>query len=276
MKQCFFCGPTENQITEEHVWPLWVSELLRGRYGSDHFIHVRSRSDSTTGLWKAADLKVTTKSVCQKCNNNWLSKFENNDIKPIATPLVLGDREDVIKPLDQWKLAAWAYKMALLLEIAMPPEERSQEFYTPDERLQFRQTTIANEHVRVFLARYQCGQHPAHAHQQQLTLTRREDGFKCRLRLTTVTAGSLGMQVIGIRSVSDGRLLFAKTEMEIELLGKARNAIAPIWPPTNEALRWSGLEVMTSEDIENWTAMWSDSDSVLPPRTEPSGGAALA
>jgi hypothetical protein len=36
MNQCFFCGPTENKITEEHVWPFWVSELLRGKYGSDH------------------------------------------------------------------------------------------------------------------------------------------------------------------------------------------------------------------------------------------------
>ena len=80
MNQCFFCGPTENKITEEHVWPLWVSELLRGKYGSDHFIHVRSTGSDTTGLWKSSNLKVTTKTVCDRCNNNWLSAFENDDI----------------------------------------------------------------------------------------------------------------------------------------------------------------------------------------------------
>jgi hypothetical protein len=47
MNPCFFCGPTENKITEEHVWPLWMSELLRGKYGSDHFIHVRSTAGSS-------------------------------------------------------------------------------------------------------------------------------------------------------------------------------------------------------------------------------------
>jgi hypothetical protein len=141
MNQCFFCGPTENKITEEHVWPLWVSELLRGKYGSDHFIHIRSTGSDTTGLWKSPNLKVTTETVCDRCHNNWLSAFENDDIRPLATPLILGERVDIIKPDDQWKFAAWAYKMALLLEVAMPPKERSPEFYTADERLQFHQTT---------------------------------------------------------------------------------------------------------------------------------------
>jgi hypothetical protein len=264
VNQCFFCGPTESKLTEEHVWPLWVSELLRGRYGSDHFIHVRSTGNDTTGLWKSPDLKVTTKTVCDKCNNNWLSAFENNEVRPLATPLILGEQTDLITPDDQWKLAAWAFKMTLLLEIAMPPAERSPDFYTADERLQFRQTTVSNEHIRVFLANYKYGRHPAHAHQHLLTLTRREDGVTFNLRITTVTAGCLGIQVIAIRGVNDGKLMYAKTEMEFEMLGKAQLAIAPIWPPTNEAVRWSTLEVMTTEDVEHWTEMWSKAENVFP------------
>jgi hypothetical protein len=269
MNLCFFCGPTENKITEEHVWPLWVSELLRGKYGSDHFIHVRSTGADTTGLWKSPDLKVTTKTVCDKCNNNWLSAFENDDIRPLATPLILGERVDIIKPYDQWKLAAWAYKMALLLEIAMPPEERSPEFYTADERLQFHETTLPDEHIRVFLANYRYGQHPTHAHQHLHTLTRREDGVKFQLRITTITAGCLGMQVIAVRGVDNGKLMYAKTEMEFEMLGKAKVAIAPIWPPTNEAVRWSSLEIMTTEDVEDWTEMWSKAENVFPVSRDP-------
>ena len=158
-----------------------------------------------------------------------------------------------------------AYKMALLLEIAMPPKERSPEFYTADERLQFRQTTLPDEaHTRVPRASYKYGQHPTHAHQHLHTLTRREDGVKFHLRITTITAGCLGMQVIAIRGVDSGTLMYAKTEMEFEMLGKAKVAIAPIWPPTNEAVRWSSLEVMTTEDVENWTEMWSNAENVFP------------
>jgi ribulose 1,5-bisphosphate carboxylase large subunit-like protein len=115
----------------------------------------------------------------------------------------------------------------------------------------------------VFLANYQYGQHPAHAHQHLHTLTRREDGVKFHLRITTITAGCLGMQVIAIRGVDSGKLMYAKTEMEFEMLGKAKVAIAPIWPPTNEAVRWSSLEVMTTEDVENWTEMWSKAENVF-------------
>lgn len=77
MKECSFCGRTERPLTEEHVWPVWVPKLLRCKYGSDHFVHIRSTGNETTGLWKAPVLKVTTKCVCDKCNDDWLSEFEN-------------------------------------------------------------------------------------------------------------------------------------------------------------------------------------------------------
>ena len=77
------------------------------------------------------------------------------------------------------------------------------------------------------------------------------------------------MQVIAIRGVDSGKLMYAKTEMEFEMLGKAKVAIAPIWPPTNEAVRWSSLEVMTTEDVENWTEMWSKAENVFPVPKDP-------
>src|SRR5438034_10949969 len=83
MNDCFFCGPTENPLTEEHVWPQWVSRLLFGKYNSNHFVNIRSTGDNTTGLWKSRNIDVTTKTVCDKCNNVWLSSFETTEIKPI-------------------------------------------------------------------------------------------------------------------------------------------------------------------------------------------------
>jgi hypothetical protein len=161
MNDCFFCGPTENPLTEEHVWPQWISRLLFGKYNSSHFVNVRSTGDNTTGLWKSRNIEVTTKTVCDKCNNVWLSNFENTDIKPIATPLITGNEDVVLSPGHQWKLAAWAYKMAMLLEEAIPPPEKPPLFFTRSERKQFRETTLAHERVRVFLSKYDYGQHSA-------------------------------------------------------------------------------------------------------------------
>ena len=161
MNGCFFCGPTDSPLTKEHVWPKWVSRLLLGQYNSDHFRHLRAAGDNTTANWRSRYLDVTTKTVCSDCNNKWLSIFENDQIKPLASPLIVGGDAVELTPESQSRLAAWAYKMAMLVEVANP--DKPVEFFTPAERLLFRQTTSAHPLVRVFLSRYDFGQRPAHA-----------------------------------------------------------------------------------------------------------------
>lgn len=100
MNGCFCCGPTESPLTEEHVWPKWVSKLLRGNYDADHFVHIRSAGSSTEGYWKSPHLQVTADALCDMCNNVWLSNFENQVIKQLASPLILGE-STLIKPADQ-------------------------------------------------------------------------------------------------------------------------------------------------------------------------------
>ncbi len=68
MNECFFCGPTERPLTDEHVWPKWVSKLLQDKYGADHFVHIRSTGSSTEGYWKSPHLQVTIDSLCETCS----------------------------------------------------------------------------------------------------------------------------------------------------------------------------------------------------------------
>jgi hypothetical protein len=254
MNDCFFCGPTDNPLTEEHVWPKWVSRLLHGQFNSDHFVHLRSTGDNTTGNWNSRYLDITTDTVCDKCNNIWLSDFENKEIKPLATPLIIGTDDAIIPPAAQWKLAAWAYKMAMLIEVANP--DNPPDFFTPSERLQFRQTTLPHECVRVFLAKYDYGQHPAHSATPLHTYTQREGERKTfKLKISTMTAGALAMQLMSVRLATSDDLVYA-SEMEFEFLGKAVDAVLPIWPPRSEAVRWPPKQPMTTQDIEDWTNMW--------------------
>jgi len=229
----------------------------------DHFVHIRSTGDNTTGLWRAPVLKVTTDVVCKSCNGIWLSDFENLAFKPIATPLILDEGGDIITPKEQWTLAAWAYKMALLLEVAAPAEERRQTF-TAAERKQFRVTTLANEHVRIFLAKYETGKTPAHAQMRVHTLRRRDDGVSFQLKITTLTAGALAMQAIAVRYVATGELAYAVSELEFALLGRSKTALAQIWPAPTEAVRWPSLEHMSQDDIEDWTNMWETAQGFHP------------
>ncbi|HEX4999194.1 MAG TPA: hypothetical protein VFY29_13285 [Terriglobia bacterium] len=257
MNDCFFCGPTKTPLTEEHVWPKWVSRLLVGKYRPGHFINVRSTGSNTTGLWRSRNIEFTTRTVCRTCNNEWLSSFENRQVKPIATPLIAGNSKVLLRPDDQWKLSAWAYKMAMLAEVAIPPNERPELYFTPAERKQFRETTIAHERIRVFLSNYKFGQHPAHAHLPVHTFTEREGKRRSfDLKISTMTVGALGIQVVAVRSASSRELTYA-SEIEFELLGKAKGAIVEVWPPSSAAVRWPPRETMTQQDIEDWTTMWA-------------------
>ena len=171
-------------------------------------------------------------------------------------PLIIGTDNVVLSPGDQWKVSAWAYMMAMLLEVAIPPGERPPLFFTPAERKQFHDTTLAHECVRVFLSKYDYGQHPGHANLPVHTLTEREGERKSfDLKISTLTAGALGMQLMAVRSVPSGELIYS-SEIEYEFLGKAKDAIVAIWPPSSEAIRWPPREAMTQQDIEDWTDMW--------------------
>ena len=85
---------------------------------------------------KSRSLQITTDTVCDRCNNVWLSNFENNAVKPLVTPLIQGTDDVIIKPAEQWTLAACAFKMALLPLLEIAAKENPQPFFPAAERKQ--------------------------------------------------------------------------------------------------------------------------------------------
>jgi hypothetical protein len=253
---CIFCGPTESPLTEEHIWPKWVSEILRRSRYVDHFRHLHTAGPSTAANWKARYLDLTIETVCDQCNNRWLSAFENDEVKPMASPMIVGDSRIELSSANQRTLAAWAYKMALLIDVKCPKHETQQPFFTAADRLQFRRTTMAHPFVRVFLARYDFGQHPAHATNPCHTFTERfgqQRSFS--LSISTLTAGSLALQVMAVRPVNSDMLVPA-SEMAFEFTGTAADAIIPIWPVTETSVNWPPALTMSVAELEDWTGMW--------------------
>jgi hypothetical protein len=102
--RCAFCGDTE--VTDEHVWPKWISRKLGGRHGfiiaSPHGPRLRRHLGMTAP-------------VCMACNNRWLSVLEK-DVQPILGPLIFG-KERSLPPDEQRLLATWAVKTALMLDL---------------------------------------------------------------------------------------------------------------------------------------------------------------
>jgi len=96
------------------------------------------------------------------------------------------------------------------------------------------------------------------------TLTERQGERKSfDLKISTMTVGSLGMQVMAVRSTTSEELVYA-SEIEFEFLGKAKEAVVPIWPPRSDAIRWPPALTMTQQDIEDWTEMWRKAAGLYP------------
>jgi hypothetical protein len=102
--RCAFCRATE--VTDEHVWPKWISGQLRGHRGFT--------MATPHGPRKMRSLDITAP-VCVTCNNRWLSVLEK-DVQPVLGPLIYGE-ERTLSPDEQRRLATWVVKTALMLDL---------------------------------------------------------------------------------------------------------------------------------------------------------------
>jgi hypothetical protein len=145
--------------------------------------------------------------------------------------------------------------MALLLDARMPHVEYGQ-FFTSTDRLQFRHRTVAHPYVRVFLAKYEYGHHPAHAIIPRHKLTERDGERRTfTLLISTVTTGHLALQVMSVRSEATGQLVPA-SEVAFNFEGLAKYAVLSLWPVDKYVVSWPPEYAMDALELEEWTAMW--------------------
>ena len=65
-----------------------------------------------------------------------------------------------------------------------------------------------------------------------------------------MTAGCLAMQVLSVRSVASNELVPAGT-LGLDVFGRARGTVSPIWPPVPGNLEWPPARTMSHQDLED-------------------------
>jgi hypothetical protein len=61
-------------------------------------------------------LALVLPEVCVKCNTGWLSRMEGR-VRPVLTPMLLGNRVLLLNAMQQAKLAIWAVKTSFLIAL---------------------------------------------------------------------------------------------------------------------------------------------------------------
>jgi hypothetical protein len=128
VRACLFCH--QRVTSKEHVWPVWLLELLSG--GRVAIIDAE-RGDQPLRTWRGVGASLQVKRFCRGCNNGWMSELEGR-AKPLLTKLIDG-HADGIEPAEQQTLAEWAVKTAMVFEATRVDDHW---FYTPEEHQEFR------------------------------------------------------------------------------------------------------------------------------------------
>lgn len=136
-ERCPFCGSSD-RVTEEHVWPKWVSRALRQVSEEPFRITAGGRA-------RSAQVFNITAPVCHECNTRWLSTLEN-DVRPILAPMIVGESRKLWAE-DQEKLAAWAAKTALMIDLSQKGKSMIPEGYFRELRL--RRTALPSQVVYI-------------------------------------------------------------------------------------------------------------------------------
>ena len=138
-RQCLFCD--RNADSKEHLWSSWIL----GRRKWEPIRHSIGKSPVKI----IATPELTVRTVCEPCNNDWMSALEAQNIQLIGCLM-----QDISAPLDasqQASLAAWALKTAMVLDSV---SRRGRNFfYERSECEMFRVSSTIPERTNIWIGR---------------------------------------------------------------------------------------------------------------------------
>lgn len=251
MGACAFCGPTDDEITKEHVWPVWISDALEVVMVGDTVHHRRFDGDAVVKEWQAGEINLQVRALCKPCNRDWLGGFEGTVVKPLLVKPILYGSSVTLTCIEQATVSAWACKMAMVYELANPGKPA---FFTTRDRKAFRDSTKALPELEVRLAVYNFNDRRiGHCYSGCHELTENfGDRRRLQLFFTTMSAGHLVMQLVAVREKDTGVLLPA-TAVEVDYSPEAAASFAQVWPSRRPRVTWRWLD---EEGLLRISKMW--------------------
>jgi len=124
-RQCAFCGSpmaksTGMGRTKEHGFARWLLSEFAENGLVRHTVS-GGRDQPVKREWTKKELDAVTRKVCSSCNGGWMNDLEVA-VRPVLASLIRGHGRTLYKD-GQQRLAAWAVKTALAMELIVPDPE---------------------------------------------------------------------------------------------------------------------------------------------------------
>jgi len=141
-RRCAFC-PETAKLSGEHIWSDWMDALYPGGKTFRGFGQLKAS-------WKASELNLKARVVCEPCNNGWMSDIENKHAKPAMKDLILGKLDVPVSQSHAGSIALFAFKTAVILDHMN--STRATHFFSRRARDRFRETLEIPNNVSMWMA----------------------------------------------------------------------------------------------------------------------------
>ncbi len=247
MQECAFCTKSAVKKGGEHVFSDWMNRILPIKK-----FRIRQETESGKKQYIKRSLDWKAPVVCEKCNNEWMSRLESAHAKPAMENLILSDKLTSLKPERLKSIANFAFKTAVIAD-HLSLEDRGGPFFTREARYSFAATLAIPRGVQMWISAFKEEGHGVARtvyHQSPADTVARFE-----LYVLTFGAGFLLFQVVGARWLTP-----SMRGHPFVTQAKFWNKFSiPFWPPNGEAVLWPPNKQFQLRLIKPFITRWADS-----------------
>ena len=250
-KKCIFCL-REAKMSGEHIWSDWMGKLLpaKSRYYMRHLDPVTK----TESRWQSSGLDMTTKVVCEPCNNGWMSQLENR-VKAVLKDMFLYGKKVTLQRPEIELIAAFAFKTAVVADHTNPGRNP---FFTSATRRKFATSLVVPAGVQMWLAMLDnpLGRSGYFEGGYLKGVQSPIEGFESYI--FTYVAGFVALQVVGSRWLNPLRI--GKSYPVLHEDPAWSNFTALFWPYGVTPVLWPPIKhLVTRRDVAVFAKRWKPS-----------------
>lgn len=142
--KCAFCPKPAD--SGEHLWDAWICKLPP--FQGKSYFREQILPNPQVREWRAARMDRKKKTVCEKCNNEWMSDIVNDHAKPCIERMILSDARAQLTPQCALSIAIFAFLKAVIGDHIFQERQR---FFSIVARTKFRRLLLLPPNMQVWL-----------------------------------------------------------------------------------------------------------------------------